>query len=548
MELSNGEEILMNSGQPGGQSGGQGGVAMKRTLSLTSLTVNAMALIAPGAFLWTTFQMQAAQTNGGVTTASEMWTGLLAALILAFLTAISYAELAKIYPRAGSGSSYYFAEAAFLEKEKAVHRQWARIAKFITGWISHLYYWIYPGIMVAFSATLIVYILGLFGISLAIWEQILVAVGFSFVNGYIAYRGINGSTVTAVIINAVQLVSLIAFSVLAIIYRQAHPGLSYATTIPSILIPHNFTSLIYQSTIAILLLVGFESVTALGGEAINPKKDIRRAILLSLVIQGAFAYLFEYFAANYLVSTQLAATDASGAAVTGYAAAAGSGAPIGDMVRVIGDKMLGGSGLALALVMAATVVVALVGTTLACLNTGVRITYAMSKDKEAPSILGFLHGRFATPYWGIWVLVVVSAAFGAYGVLNVDNLSQITLASNTGTFLIYGLTNLIAFIAFFGRAGANFVKNRLVPLLGLLANTLMLAGVVFLSISSGGSTQRDTVIALAMVGVWIAAGVVWFILNTRRQGHPILTKHEKQLTAADIDDTETRPVTAHGGR
>ena len=125
-----------------------------------------MALIAPGAFLWTTFQVQAAQMNGAVSTAGEMWTGLVAALVLAFLTAISYAELSEIYPKAGSGSSYYFAEAALLEKEKSAHRQWARIAKFATGWISHLYYWIYPGIMVAFSATLIVYIFGLFGVKL----------------------------------------------------------------------------------------------------------------------------------------------------------------------------------------------------------------------------------------------------------------------------------------------------------------------------------------------------------------------------------------------
>jgi len=33
---------------------------MKPTLGLTGLTINAMALIAPGAFLWTTYQLQAA--------------------------------------------------------------------------------------------------------------------------------------------------------------------------------------------------------------------------------------------------------------------------------------------------------------------------------------------------------------------------------------------------------------------------------------------------------------------------------------------------------
>ena len=101
----------------------QSTTGIKRTLNLTSLTVNAMALIAPGAFLWTTFQVQAAQMNGAVSTAGEMWTGLVAALVLAFLTAISYGELSDIYPKAGSGSSYYFAEAALLEKEKATHRQ-----------------------------------------------------------------------------------------------------------------------------------------------------------------------------------------------------------------------------------------------------------------------------------------------------------------------------------------------------------------------------------------------------------------------------------------
>jgi hypothetical protein len=37
---------------------------MKRSLSLTGITVNAMALIAPGAFLWTTFAAQSALAHG----------------------------------------------------------------------------------------------------------------------------------------------------------------------------------------------------------------------------------------------------------------------------------------------------------------------------------------------------------------------------------------------------------------------------------------------------------------------------------------------------
>jgi len=80
----------------------------KQTLGLTGATMNAMALIAPGAFLWTTFQLQAAATApDGSSVASDIWAGLAFALALCFLTAFSYSELARIYPEAGFGSAYW---------------------------------------------------------------------------------------------------------------------------------------------------------------------------------------------------------------------------------------------------------------------------------------------------------------------------------------------------------------------------------------------------------------------------------------------------------
>ena len=51
---------------------------MQATLGLTGLTMNAMALIAPGAFLWLTFAIQA---NTGAT-GPAMWAGILLALLL----------------------------------------------------------------------------------------------------------------------------------------------------------------------------------------------------------------------------------------------------------------------------------------------------------------------------------------------------------------------------------------------------------------------------------------------------------------------------------
>jgi protein-S-isoprenylcysteine O-methyltransferase Ste14 len=81
------------------------------------------------------------------------------------------------------------------------------------------------------------------------------------------------------------------------------------------------------------------------------------------------------------------------------------------------------------------------------------------------------------------------------------------------------------------------MKHKVVPFLGFLANLMMLVGVVALSFKAGGSTSRDTILALGMVLVWLAIGIVWFVLNTRKQGHEILVK-KPQLTSEDINNPD----------
>ena len=77
----------------------------------------------------------------------------------------------------------------------------------------------------------------------------------------------------------------------------------------------------------------------------------------------------------------------------------------------------------------------------------------------------------------------------------------------------------------------------MVPALGFLANVMMLTGVVMLSFKAGGSTSRDTILALGMVLVWMAIGIVWFVFNTRKQGHDILVK-KPQLTPDELSTPE----------
>src|SRR5258708_20239751 len=127
--------------------------------------------------------------------------------MLACAPALSYSELAKLYP--GAGSSYLFAEQAFLNTTTAY--KFARVAKFVIGWSSHLYYWVYPGVMVATMGVLIGYIVGTLapatmnaGVPGPVFMA-LVALVFSYFVAYIAFRGVICSTGVNFPLNVIHL-------------------------------------------------------------------------------------------------------------------------------------------------------------------------------------------------------------------------------------------------------------------------------------------------------------------------------------------------------
>jgi len=577
---------------------------MQATLGLTGLTSNAMALIAPGAFLWLTFFIQA--TTG--TTAPAMWLGIFGALLLCLATAVAYAEISKLYP--GTGSSYYYAEQALLSKDKAF--KYARVAKFIVGWGSHLYYWVYPGVMVATTGIFMGYVVGFLypnvmsGSNPGPLFMALIAVVFSFFVGWIASKGAGASTAVNLAINIIQISALLVFSVLAIGYRTSHPagaaafqydGQTLATydyqfavdktgatirdaggtplplldsagkkvpftidytekdstgaflahpTAASVVSPHKFSYLFIQATVAILILVGFESVTSMGGEAKNPSKHIPIAVIASLLIQGLICYLIEYFAANYFLNS-------------GYtmASASSSAAPIGDMMIIVGDNLLGhGNGKFFMLAEAFTVFLALIGTTLSCMNTGARVTYAMGKDDEAPEHFGMLHAESLSPRKAIWTLATISAVIGviavslvfgdagaptdaaiaalphglfsSWGYLSHDQLAAlpnslltITLTSNFGTFILYALSCFLCIVAFHKRPDYNVVFHLLIPGFGLIANLVLMAFYV-ISPVFGLGTFKEPLLALGISAVWGIYGAIYFLRSSKKKGKSVL--------------------------
>jgi len=443
-----------------------------------------------------------------------------------------------------------------------------------------------------------------------------VAVFFSFAVAYIAHRGVNGSTSVNIAINVIQISALLLFSVVALNYRLSHPpgstaaqfdsqtGASYtyefATTsqvvngqatdvivrdssgVPqpkldasgkpvsfhisypehdasgaflshpngkSVIRMHNFGWMFVQATIAILILVGFESVTAMGGEAKNAKRDVPIAVVTSLLVQGCFCYLFEYFAANYVLNS-------------GYTMqnAAGSAAPIGDLMIMVGDTLFGpGRGRIFMLAEAATVFLALIGTTLSCMNTGARVTYAMGKDKELPDSMGALHSRNLTPHKAIWWLATISAVVGcvtvvmyfgdgsapvdsaiqalphgfwsSVGYLTHDKMAALpnsfltmTLASNFGTFLLYMLSCVTCLVCFHNHPQFKFFRHLVIPVFGLLANLACMAFYI-VGPFMGYGTKMEPLLALGIALVWGIYGGIYFLRASKAAGRTTLIEN-----------------------
>jgi basic amino acid/polyamine antiporter, APA family len=311
---------------------------------------------------------------------------------------------------------------------------------------------------------------------------------------------------------------------LMIVYRLGHPNVNYEhTNAISVVVPHDLLGLIYQATIAILLLVGFESATAMAGEAVNPQRDIPKGVVLSLFIQACVCYFFEYFAANFFIGDQYTAT-VDGITKTGFAAALSSGAPIGDIAKILGDTLLFGNGFLLQIVIASTVVMALIGTALSSLSTGVRISYAMGSDRELPTVFGFLHGRYNTPYIGIYFLAGLSALIGAYAVQSVDNVTIVTLVSNIGTFMLYGITcgiTLIATLAHLLDGEHNLLKTIVIPSLGLVMNLLMVCGIFYYGLTGAGNAKINSLTAIGISIGFFVVGFAYLIGDSLLKGKPL---------------------------
>ena len=237
------------------------------------------------------------------------------------------------------------------------------------------------------------------------------------------------------------------------------------------------------------------------------------------------------------------------------------------MMIIVGDWLLGqGHGKYFMEAEAITVFLALIGTTLSCMNTGARVTYAMGKDDEAPEHFGMLHAKSLSPRRAIWTLAIISAVIGVVAVTMVfgdagavsdatiaalphgilsswgypshatlaampNSLLTITLTSNFGTFILYALSCFLCIVAYHKRPDYNVVLHLLIPGFGLIANLVLMA-YYLISPVFGLGTFKEPLLALGISAVWGLYGAYYFVKSSKKKGKAILLD-AKQAAASN---------------
>ena len=114
-------------------------------------------------------------------------------------------------------------------------------------------------------------------------------------------------------------------------------------------------------------------------------------------------------------------------------------------------------------------------------------------------------------------LVVAVSVIGIVGVQSVVGLTGITLASNLGTFILYGLTCVWTIIAFKDRKDFNSLKHALIPSLGVVANLLMTVAILYLYIIGNADAKAEAKICFIIAGGWAIVALAYVAMTTVRK-------------------------------
>jgi len=246
---------------------------------------------------------------------------------------------------------------------------------------------------------------------------------------FIAYKDIHVSSLLTLVFECVSVACILA---LAAVVLFKH-GITVDTTIVKAK-GMTFHGLSLAVVICIFSLVGFESATTLGGEAKNPLKNVPRAVIVSLLVTGAFMVFMSY--------VEVFGTRHYGTPLNNIAL------PLTVLSKIYGVTFF-------KIPVALGAMVSFFSLTLSCLNAGSRIIYPMARHTILPKHLGRAHNENQTPHVAItlYILAIVTIPM----VLEIFT-NPLTTFGDAGTLAAFGF--LTAYFLISVAAPAYLKKQR----------------------------------------------------------------------------------------
>ncbi|MET7621346.1 amino acid permease [Streptomyces sp. NPDC005408] len=391
--------------------GGQGeGGSLRRSLTMWQLT-----MISIGATLGTGIFVvlgEATPLAGPAVAISFVIAGL-----TALFSALSYAELAGSIPVSGSSYSYSYATMG-------------EIVAWICGWCLILEYGVsVAAVAVGWGEYLNELLDGTIGVTIPdaisaplgegglinLPALVVVLLAMSFLMG-----GAKESARVNTIMVGVKIVTLLLFIGIGFM------GIKAGNYTP--LAPLGVTGISAAAASLFFSYIGFDAASTAGEEAKNPKRDLPRAIMLSLLIVTVLYCLVALVAVGAMPWQDFEGTEAALAQI---------------MKDVTGQSVWG-------VVLAAGAVVAIASVVFAVLYGQTRILFAMSRDGLVPKLFAKVNPRTGAPRANTVIVSLFCGALAAF-----IPLGELANATSIGTLFAFALVNVAVVILRYKRPDMN---------------------------------------------------------------------------------------------
>lgn len=354
------------------------------------------------------------------------WSFLLAAIVMG-LTVASYAELATRYPVSAGEAAYV--RAAF----------GSRLISTAVGLLT-----LATGIVASATVTLggTGYIRQFIDLPVPV-----VATAIIIALGAMAAWGILESVLLASLFTVIEVGGLVL-----IIATATHSGVAYASILMTAppFEAATLSGIALASLLAFFAFIGFEDLANIVEEAKVPRRDIPRAMVLTLIITTVLYILVAAIAVTAVPPDQLAA----------------SPAPLSLVYRTVAGLSPG--------TFNAIAVVATLNTILAQMTMAARVVYGMARQGDLPKFAGQVHGRTGTPLiaTGLVVIGVIALAL----VFPLERLAESTSIATLATFAMVNLALLRIKLRNTPSVNPHVRVPVWIPTLGLVSCLAMMAG------------------------------------------------------------------------